>query len=221
LTTANCPRVMRTSRSSSLRLCTFGALLSAFVGCGGAAKPQIASMTFTTDSFGTKIVCTTAITADLPSNTPLCTSSLIPKLVVGGPAAYMYANVTKDNELLGVSWTVTCGSASSVGTGTIDTSCGSFSPAQTASGPVPLYPSSGIVTTYHAPSAVPKGGTVTITAHATSLPSIASSITLTVVAAQGETASPGRQGHASQVAANPVQASPLGEVTGTQHGLGL
>jgi hypothetical protein len=49
---------------------------------------------------------------------------------------------------------------------------------------VPTYPSTGIITTYTAPSVVPKGGTVTITAHATSLPSVFSSVTLTIVAAQ-------------------------------------
>ena len=98
----------------------------------------------------------------------------------------MVANVTDDDQFLGVSWTVTCGSAAPVGGGTIDTACGTCNPAQTESGPAPLYPATGIVTTYNAPSAIPKGATVTITAHATALPSVTSSVTLTIVAASSD-----------------------------------
>jgi hypothetical protein len=96
---------------------------------------------------------------------------------------YMIATVTNDNEDLGVSWTVTCGSAAPPGGISIDSSCGVFTPAQTQSGPVPAYPVTGIVATYNAPSAIPKGNTVTITAHATALPSVTSSVTLTIDAA--------------------------------------
>jgi hypothetical protein len=100
---------------------------------------------------------------------------------------YFIATVTNDDELLGVSWTVTCGSAIPPGgaSGTAnDTACGICNPSQTFSGPIPTYPITGYITTYSAPPTVPAGGTVTITAHATALPSVASSITLTVVAAQ-------------------------------------
>jgi hypothetical protein len=95
----------------------------------------------------------------------------------------MVADVTNDDLLLGVSWTVTCGSAAVPGGTSIDTACGTLNPANTESGPVPLYPTSGIISTYNAPAEVPAGSTVTITAHATALPSITSSATLKVVAA--------------------------------------
>jgi len=98
-------------------------------------------------------------------------------------AIYLVGTVTNDNELLGVSWTVSCGSLPPGGAanGVVSTACGVFTPSQTLSGPVPTYPSTGIVTQYSAPSVVPKGDTVTITAHATSLPSVVSSVTVTIV----------------------------------------
>lgn len=98
---------------------------------------------------------------------------------------YLVATVTNDDEQLGVSWTVNCGSLPPGGgtNGVIDTICGTFTPSETESGPVPTYPSTGIITEYSAPSVVPKGNTVTIVAHATTLPSITSSVTLTIVAA--------------------------------------
>lgn len=153
-------------------------------GCGGSAKPQIASITFTSDASGKTPLCTTAMTPDTPPGTPLCSSALLPVLTAGGPAIYFFANVTNDDQYLGVSWTVTCSSDASAGSGSINTACGIFNPAVTTSGPIPPYTTTGIVTTYNPPSASPKGGTVTISAHATSLPSIASSVTLTIAAAQ-------------------------------------
>jgi len=103
-------------------------------------------------------------------------------LAVNGQV-YLVADVTNDNQFLGVSWTVTCGSAAAPGGIAIDTACGTFSPAHTESGPVPLYLTTGIITTYNAPATIPTGTTVTLTAHATALPSVTSSATLTVVAA--------------------------------------
>ena len=108
----------------------------------------------------------------------------VSSLAVNG-VLYLVATVTNDNEQLGVSWTANCGSLPpGEGTnGVISTVCGVFSPAVTASGPVPTYPSTGIIAEYSAPSVIPKGNTVTITAHAVSLPSVTSSVTLTIVAA--------------------------------------
>jgi hypothetical protein len=159
----------------NLSLAVFALLLPALIGCANSTRPQVGSITFTTDSTGATPICTIAVLSNLQSSTPACTSALLPTLVAGGQAAYLYATVTGDNEALGVSWTVTCGSATAAGSGEIDTSCGTFQPAETLSGPVPLYATTGIVTTYNAPSTVPKSGTVTITAHATSLPSEAKS----------------------------------------------
>jgi hypothetical protein len=166
----------------NLSLAVFALLLPALIGCANSTRPQVGSITFTTDSTGATPICTIAVLSNLQSSTPACTSALLPTLVAGGQAAYLYATVTGDNEALGVSWTVTCGSATAAGSGEIDTSCGTFQPAETLSGPVPLYATTGIVTTYNAPSTVPKSGTVTITAHATSLPSEALSVTLNIVA---------------------------------------
>jgi hypothetical protein len=92
----------------------------------------------------------------------------------------MFANVANDDELLGVTWTVTCGSSGPANLQSINTACGTFSPVQTESGPIPLYPASGYVTTFTAPSAIPKGGTVTIAAAATSQPTATLSVTLPV-----------------------------------------
>jgi len=101
-----------------------------------------------------------------------------------GTTVYLDVVVTHDIESLGVDWTVTCSSSLPAGTlpaGTVDTSCGVFSPYHTLSGPIPTYPGvTGIVTQFTAPAVAPKAGTVTITVHSTSLPSSTSSITLNI-----------------------------------------
>jgi hypothetical protein len=104
--------------------------------------------------------------------------------VTHGMSIYLDAIVVDDPEFLGADWTVTCSSSLPTGTlpaGTVDTSCGSFVPYHTISGPLPSYPITGIVTQYTAPVNVPKAGTVTIVAHATSLPSSTASLTLTIM----------------------------------------
>jgi hypothetical protein len=161
------------------------AVLIALAGCGGSVKPQIGPIEFT-NAAGTGV-------------------SPVTSLAVNGQI-FLVATVTHDDQLLGVSWTVNCGSAVPPSSGTIDTSCGTCVPAQTQSGPVPLYPSTGIITTYNAPSAIPKGATVTITAHATALPSVSSSVTLTIVAAQ---------------AANPARGWPQSGAERGQQGAGM
>jgi len=126
------------------------------------AKPQVGAIQFTTAS-GASVTAPTS-------------------LAVNGQV-YVVADVTNDNQFLGVSWTVTCGSAAAPGGVSIDSACGTFNPAHTLSGPVPLYLTTGIISTYNAPAQIPTGTTVTITAHATALPSVTSSATLTVVSA--------------------------------------
>ena len=146
-------------RSNLLLLSTLAALPILASGCGSTIRPEIGPIEFTTASG-----------ASAPSVT---------SLAVNGQT-YLVAAVTHDDQLLGVSWSVTCGSALPPSSGVVDTSCGTLSPAQTLSAPVPTYPATGYVTTYSAPPAVPKGGTVTITAHSTALYSISSSVTLTI-----------------------------------------
>lgn len=132
----------------------------------------------------------------------------VSSLAVNG-TVYLVATVTQDNDLLGVSWTLSCGSLPPAGgsEGIISTACGVISPSQTSSGPVPTYPSTGYISTYTAPSAVPKGNTVTITAHATSLPSVSSSVTLTIVEAGQATSLP--PSRPSEHPSNGVQRSGL------------
>ena len=156
------PKTLRPLRK--LALCGMALIFGILAGCGSATRPQIGPIQFTTASG-----------ASVPAVTSLAVDGQV----------FLVATVTDDDQFLGVSWTVTCGSAIPPGSGTIDTSCGTFDPAQTASGPVPAYPSTGFIATYNAPSAIPKGATVTLTAHATALPSVTSSVALTIVAAQG------------------------------------
>jgi hypothetical protein len=149
---------------------SFLALAAALVlGCGGSSIPMVGPIQFTAISG-----------APLPAVSSLAVNGVI----------YLVATVTNDDEQLGVSWTVACGSLPAGGgeDGGISTACGVCDPTQTASGPVPTYPSTGIITSYIAPPTVPKGNTVTITAHATSLPSVTSNLTLTIVPA-GQTSS--------------------------------
>jgi hypothetical protein len=147
----------------ALAISALALILPALVGCSSVTRPVVGPIEFTNSS-GVSV-------------------SAVTSLAVNGQV-YLVATVTHDDENLGVSWTVACGSAEPPSSGYIDTSCGACVPAQTESGPVPLYPSTAFITTYTAPPAIPKGSTVTITAHATSLPSVSSSVTLTIVAAQ-------------------------------------
>ncbi|MGD0730965.1 MAG: hypothetical protein ABR956_06855 [Terracidiphilus sp.] len=147
----------------SLTLVPFAFILTMVAGCGGMTRPQIGPIQFTT-----------AAGANVPP---------VGSLAVNGQV-YMIADVTDDDQFLGVTWSVSCGSQAPAGGVSIDTSCGTFDPVQTLSGPVPAYTFTGIVTTYNAPSAIPKGTSVTITAHATALPSVTSSVTITIVAAE-------------------------------------
>jgi hypothetical protein len=136
-------------------------------GCGSSSgQPSVGAITFT-DAQGDNRAAPTAINA--------------------GQGAYMDVTITGDVALRGANWSVTCQSALPPGTPlppgqTEDTSCGTFTPLHTMSGPVPGYVSSGAgyVTFYTAPSAPPKGGTVTLFAASTSDPSRYSSVTLTI-----------------------------------------
>ncbi len=73
----------------------------------------------------------------------------------------MTAITAVTNDSLGVNWTVTCGSAN----------CGSFNPTQTLS---------GSPTTYTAPSTIPSGGTVTVTATSVTDPAVNASVGINI-----------------------------------------
>jgi hypothetical protein len=108
--------------------------------------------------------------------------------MTAGSTVYVDAALTNDKALLGVDWTVDCGSAPPPGTPlppgvTENDSCGTFTPVHTASAPVPLYASSGagVVTLFTAPPSPPKNGVVTLYAAATGDHSRYSTVTLTIV----------------------------------------
>ena len=136
--------------------------LAAINGCGVKPTPVVGAITVT-DAKG---VAQTPITS-----------------LQHGQAIFLDVVVSNDIEFLGVDWTVTCSSSLPEGSlppGMVDTSCGTFVPNHTVSGPIPTYPSSGIITLFTAPGSIPKAGTVTIVAHATSAPAVTSSITLQI-----------------------------------------
>ena len=108
--------------------------------------------------------------------------------MTAGSTVYVDVALTNDKALLGVDWTVDCGSAPPPGTPlppgvTENDSCGTFTPVHTASAPVPSYASSGagVVTLFTAPPSPPKNGVVTLYAAATADHSRYSSVTLTIL----------------------------------------
>ena len=110
-----------------------------------------------------------------------------PASLTEGQGAYVDVTLTNDPQLLGVDWSVYCGSALPPGTPlppgqTQDNSCGTFTPGHTMSGPIPSYltNAAGYVAFYTAPAIPPKYGTVTLYASATADHSKVSSVTLTI-----------------------------------------
>lgn len=156
----------KAGRLRRLALCSACAVaLLPLGGCADANKPIVGMITITN-----------------PSGVAQCANV---SLQAGGSIC-LTVDVTDDPEALGVDWTVTCSSLlpeGSLPSGTVDTSCGSFTPTHTMSGPIPSYNNNGagIVTQFAAPAKIPRAGTVTIIAHATALPSSTSSLTLTVM----------------------------------------
>jgi hypothetical protein len=153
-------------RPAALALFAFGLLVLS--GCTSSSSPklQVGAIAFT-DANGNAQTALTSLSAN------------------GG--SYLDVTLTNDSALRGADWSVSCGSELAPGTPlptgeTEDTSCGSFTPAHTQSGPVPSYAASGsgYVTYYTAPAAPVKGGIVTITAVSTSDPSRYSSVTLVI-----------------------------------------
>src|SRR5208283_1629316 len=80
--------------------------------------------------------------------------------------AFLTATVLNDPVGNGVDWSVSCGTPGN---------CGSFFPVQSPVGSGP--------TTYSAPSGVPVGSTVTVTASSTTDPSMSDSVSITISAA--------------------------------------
>ena len=94
-----------------------------------------------------------------PPTISVALSSAAPSSINTSATASLVAQVNNDSKNGGVTWSVTCGSAS----------CGTFNPASTAS---------GSPTTYTAPAAVPTSNTVTVTA--TSVSDTTKTVTATI-----------------------------------------
>ena len=104
-----------------------------------------------------------------------------------GNQVYLETSVFNDSANLGVDWSVACSSKLPPGAPLppgqpTDTSCGTFTPIHTASGPVPEFATSGsgYVTLYTAPAAVPSDGIVTLYASSTSDHTKYASVSLTI-----------------------------------------
>lgn len=97
------------------------------------------------------------------------TSNALPvtTLQISGQAS-LAVSITGDSKLLGADWTVTCSVAPVAAN---PNPCGTFSVAHTAS---------GAINNFTAPSTVPPGGTVLITATATENPTRSSTLSLTI-----------------------------------------
>ncbi len=96
----------------------------------------------------------------LASGPAICLSQApLPSLQVGAQPTLM-ANVINDPANAGVDWSASCGGSS----------CGSFSPAHTAS---------GAPTTYTAPTSIPSGNVI-ITAASTTAPTVTAAATVTI-----------------------------------------
>ena len=89
-----------------------------------------------------------------------------PTSITAGATASLTAVVSNDSSNGGVTWSVTCGSSS----------CGTFTPATTAS---------GTATTYTAPANVPTGGTVNIVASSVTDGTATATATITIAAPAG------------------------------------
>jgi hypothetical protein len=178
---------------------THGVQLSAFVGndpnnagvtwsmscnslissaCGSISSASPARAMYTAPSSiptgGTVIITARSITNPSISNTatanivrgaPFAVSSLspTPPATLAAESSLTLAATTTDPNLQGVDWAVACASA---------VACGTFTSPHTAE---------GAQTTYTAPSSIPAGGTVTITASPTSTPSYPTVATITIV----------------------------------------
>jgi hypothetical protein len=166
-------RIVSGFRKTSLQLAvaTLSTIaLAVLFGCSSSSttKPQVSPIVFSDANGVQQKTAPTSLTVN------------------GG--TYLYVTVANDKQFLGVDWTVYCGSQLPPGAPLpvgqpVDTSCGTFSPVHTLSGPVPNYASdgSGIVTFYTAPAAPPQGGVVTLYASATSDHTKYSSVTLSIV----------------------------------------
>jgi len=128
-----------------------------------ASLPPGNTVTITATST-TDLTKTATATVSITSsaNITVTFSPAPPLTLQQGAQTTLSVTVANDSQSKGVDWSVTCGGSS----------CGSFNPTHTAS---------GVATTFTAPSSVPPGNTVTITAASTTDPTKTAAATLTIV----------------------------------------
>lgn len=162
-------RSLTVGRWASSALLSLGLVVLSACSSGNAWRPTVEGITLT----------------DI-DGTPLKTQ---PTSLTVGQGTYIGATLIGDSQLLGVDWSVVCGSALPPGTPLPpgepqDESCGTFTPAHTLSGPIPTYvtdaAASGYVALYVAPGAPPKQGVVTLYALATADHSRVATVTLSI-----------------------------------------
>jgi hypothetical protein len=132
-----------------------------------AAVPSNGSVTITATSTA-KTTAVAQSTITITSTSTALNVSFVtppPQFLPVNQSAAITAMVNNDTSNEGIDWTVTCASGSA---------CGSLSPAHT---------DGGAFVNYTAPSAIPTGNTVTLTATSTFDPTIAASATITISAA--------------------------------------
>jgi hypothetical protein len=126
------------------------------------ATPTTVNVTATSVSDTTKLASATIVIA--PPAISVTFNPQPPTSLSVSATTSVTAVVTNDSKNAGVNWTVTCGTSS----------CGSFTPATTAS---------GAATTYTAPATVPSPGTVNIIATSITDTTKSASATITIGAA--------------------------------------
>ena len=134
---------------------------------GPTSVPTGGTVTITATSIADSTKFATAVATVTSSTLTVVSMSAAPSasMTVDSTATLAATVTNESNPAQGVNWTATCGSAGA---------CGTFSAAHTASGGT---------TIYTAPSSIPSGSTVTITASSPVSPSNAASATTTITAA--------------------------------------
>jgi len=128
---------------------------------GGTVTIAATSLTDTTKSASATLTIT-APPPPIPVTVSVYPTKVYADTAGSGHTVLLVAVVTNDTAAAGVDWSVACGASN----------CGSITPKHTAS---------GASASYSAPSTVPPGGNVTVTAASTTNPTVSASATAEVV----------------------------------------
>jgi hypothetical protein len=142
------------TQTTTLNMATTEYTAPSLVPSGNTVTVTATSVTDHTKSVSATITITT------PAPTAVVFDVTPPSSMPGNSWVYLYAGAI-NSAAIQIQWTVTCGSAD----------CGSFNPTVTTGGGA---------TAYTAPSTIPPGNTVTVTASAVGYPSVFVSATITI-----------------------------------------